>query len=72
MPVPFPRARGAAGGRDFTPAPGTDFAALRQARLDVLGDLVADHLDTGALNRLISGGPPPGMPSLLVSLNHDR
>ena len=59
-------------GRDFTPAPGTDFAALRQARLDVLGDLVADHLDTGALSRLIAGGPPPGMPSLLVSLNHDR
>jgi adenosylcobyric acid synthase len=59
-------------GRDFTPAPGTDFAALRQARLDVLGDLVADHLDTAALSRLISGGPPPGLPSLLVSLNHDR
>jgi adenosylcobyric acid synthase len=58
--------------RDFTPAPGTDFAALRQARLDVLGDLVADHLDTEALSRLISGGPPPGLPSLLVSLNHDR
>jgi adenosylcobyric acid synthase len=59
-------------GRDFTPAPGTDFAALRQARLDVLGDLVADHLDTAALSRLIADGPPPGMPSLLVSLNHDR
>ena len=59
-------------GRDFTPAPGTDFAALRQARLDVLGDLVADHLDTAALSRLIADGPPPGMPSLLVSLDHDR
>ncbi len=57
-------------GRDFTPAPGTDFAAVRQARLDVLGDLVADHLDTTALSRLITGGPPPGMPSLLVSLHH--
>jgi len=59
-------------GRAFTPAPGTDFAALRQARLDVLGDLVADHLDTAALSRLIERGPPPGMPSLLASLNHDR
>jgi adenosylcobyric acid synthase len=49
-------------GRDFVPAPGTDFAALRQARLDVLGDLVADHLDTGALLGLISAGPPPGLP----------
>jgi adenosylcobyric acid synthase len=56
-------------GRDFTPAPGTVFAALRQARLDALGDLVADHLDTVALSRLITGGPPPGMPSLLVSLH---
>jgi adenosylcobyric acid synthase len=59
-------------GRDFRPAPGTDFAALRQARLDVLGDLVADHLDTAALTRLIENGPPPEMPSLVVSLNHDR
>jgi adenosylcobyric acid synthase len=59
-------------GRDFTPAPGTDFAAVRQARLDVLGDLVADHLDTAALSLLITGGPPPGMPSVLVSLTHDR
>jgi adenosylcobyric acid synthase len=58
-------------GRDFAPAPGTEFAAVRQARLDVLGDLVADHLDTGALSRLIAGGPPAGMPSLLVSLDHD-
>jgi adenosylcobyric acid synthase len=61
-----------AGKSALVAAPGTDFAALRQARLDVLGDLVADHLDTGALSRLISGGPPPGMPSLLVSLKHDR
>ena len=59
-------------GRDFKPAPGTDFAALRQARLDLLGDLVADHLDTAALSRLIENGPPPEMPSLVVSLNHDR
>jgi adenosylcobyric acid synthase len=49
-------------GRDFTVCPGTDFAALRQARLDVLGDLVANHLDTAALGALIRGGPPPGLP----------
>jgi adenosylcobyric acid synthase len=49
-------------GREFTVSPDTDFAALRQARLDVLGDLVADHLDTTALSRLIDGGPPPGLP----------
>jgi adenosylcobyric acid synthase len=51
-------------GRDFTPAPDTDFAKLRQARLDALGDLVAGHLDTAALERLISGGPPSGLPVL--------
>jgi len=50
------------------PAPGTEFAAIGQARLDVLGDLVAGHLDTGALSVLISGGPPPGLPSVLTWL----
>ena len=59
-------------GRDFTPAPGTEFAAVREARLDALGDLVAGHLDTAALSRLISGGPEPGLPTLATSLNHDR
>jgi adenosylcobyric acid synthase len=51
-------------GRDFKPAPDTNFAALRQASLDVLGDLVADNLDTDAVIRLIEGGPPPGLPVL--------
>ena len=59
-------------GRDFTPAPDTDFAATREARLDALGDLVAGHLDTSALGALISGGPPPGLPAVVASLNHDR
>jgi adenosylcobyric acid synthase len=59
-------------GRDFTPAPGTSFAAVREARLDVLGDLVAGHLDTAALTRLIEDGPVPGLPALVTSLNHDR
>jgi adenosylcobyric acid synthase len=56
-------------GRDFAPAPGTDFAAMRQARLDALGDLVAGHLDTSALSRLIEDGPPPGLPALVTSLH---
>jgi adenosylcobyric acid synthase len=51
-------------GRPFVPAPDTDFARLREARLDALGDLVARHLDTGALSRLISGGVPRGLPTL--------
>jgi adenosylcobyric acid synthase len=49
-------------GRDFTASPDTDFAAVRQARLDVLGDLVSQHLDTEGLTRLIGEGPPPGLP----------
>jgi adenosylcobyric acid synthase len=59
-------------GRDFTPAPDTDFAALRQARLDTLGDLVAGHLDTAALAALIEGGPVPGRPSVVASLEPGR
>jgi adenosylcobyric acid synthase len=51
-------------GRPFVPAPDTDFARLREARLDALGDLVARHLDTAALSRLISGGAPRGLPVL--------
>ncbi|MFC4561310.1 cobyric acid synthase [Nocardiopsis mangrovi] len=49
-------------GRDFVPAPATDFAAERAARLDALGDLVEDHMDTGALIRLLEGGAPEGLP----------
>jgi adenosylcobyric acid synthase len=59
-------------GRDFRPAPGTSFAAVREARLDVLGDLVAGHLDTAALTRLIEDGPVPGLPALVPTLDHNR
>ncbi|WP_326637070.1 cobyric acid synthase [Nonomuraea fuscirosea] len=48
-------------GRDFVPDPATDFAALREERLDALGDLVEQHLDTAALLHLIQHGPPPGL-----------
>jgi adenosylcobyric acid synthase len=51
-------------GRDFVPDPATDFAALREERLDALGDLVEQHLDTAALLHLIQHGPPPGLPLL--------
>ncbi len=54
--------------RDFAPAPDTTFAAIRQARLDLLGDLVADHLDTPALTSLIKNGPPPALPCVKSSL----
>jgi adenosylcobyric acid synthase len=59
-------------GRDFRPVPDTSFAAVRESRLDVLGDLVAGHLDTAALSQLIENGPVPGLPVLTTSLNSYR
>jgi adenosylcobyric acid synthase len=51
-----------AGRRGFVVAPDTRFAAVRERALDVLGDLVEEHLDTGALWRLIEHGAPAGLP----------
>ena len=51
-------------GRRFVAAPDTDFAAVREERLDRLGDLITEHADTDALERLIESGPPPGLPLL--------
>ncbi len=50
-------------GRRFTPGSGS-FAAARERRLDVVGDLVADHLDTHCLTSLIEGGVPAGLPTI--------
>jgi adenosylcobyric acid synthase len=51
-----------AGRHGFVVAPDTRFAEVRERALDVLGDLVEQHLDTGALWRLIERGPPAGLP----------
>ena len=52
-------------GRDgFTPAAGTSFADIRDAHLDLLGDLVEKHLDTNALLGLLDTGTPSGLPVL--------
>jgi adenosylcobyric acid synthase len=48
--------------RDFTPAPDVSFQKLREATLDALGDLVEEHMDTGALWRIIEKGAPAGLP----------
>jgi adenosylcobyric acid synthase len=50
-----------AAGRGFEPAD-TVFEAIREHRLDVLADLVDQHLDTAALLRLIEHGPPAALP----------
>ncbi len=51
----------AARGREWVPGDRA-FADVRQERLDVLGDLVAEHLDTDAIVRLLRDGAPRGLP----------
>jgi adenosylcobyric acid synthase len=53
--------------RDRAFVPGSrPFAAVREAHLDALGDLVAEHVDTDALADLIDGGVPALLPTLEV------
>ncbi len=54
-------------GRDWVPGE-RSFADVRQARLDLLGDLVVEHLDTDAISRLIEHGAPAGLPTVRTSL----
>jgi adenosylcobyric acid synthase len=51
-------------GRAFVGAGDVSFAAVRERRFETLADLVAEHLDTAALTRLIEHGPPAGLPVL--------
>ncbi|HEX6665831.1 MAG TPA: cobyric acid synthase [Solirubrobacterales bacterium] len=55
-------------GRAFEPGE-RPFAAVREARLDALGNLVADHLDTTRLEDLIENGPPADLPSLRTEMS---
>jgi len=45
-------------------ASGMQFEARREARLDLLGDLVTEHLDLDALLDLATSGVPAGLPVL--------
>jgi len=57
----------AARGRRWTP--GTNpFAAARETRLDVLGDLIEEHLDTVRLAALIEHGIPADLPTLTTEV----
>jgi adenosylcobyric acid synthase len=58
----------AVAGASWRPGPPVRFAEVRAARLDALGDLVADHLDTAAIADLITGGIPPKLPILRTVL----
>ncbi|WP_307849434.1 cobyric acid synthase [Qaidamihabitans albus] len=46
----------------WRPADAPGFAARREAMLDDLADAIEEHVDTGALLALVSGGVPPGLP----------
>ena len=48
-------------GRDWEPGT-VAFEDVRQARLDLLGDAVANYLDTDAVLRLLADGAPTGLP----------
>jgi adenosylcobyric acid synthase len=48
-------------GRRFTVAGTLSFAEARAAQLDLLATLVADHLDTDAVLRLLTSGAPGGL-----------
>ncbi|HWH92916.1 MAG TPA: cobyric acid synthase [Baekduia sp.] len=54
-------------GRDWR-AGATPFADVRERRLDVLGDLVDEHVDRDALDALLAGGVPDGLPTLTLDL----
>ena len=53
----------AAAGTAYTPS-GVCFAERREARFELLADLVEEHLDVDALLDLAVSGPPAGLPVL--------
>jgi adenosylcobyric acid synthase len=70
--------RAVADARGRTFVAGTDsFAALRERRLDALGDLVERHLDTDAVLALLENGVPTDLPTVhtelraVAALRHD-
>jgi adenosylcobyric acid synthase len=55
--------------RGLTFVPGeTPFQAMREARLDVLGELVTANLDTDRVAALIESGPPAELPTIATEV----
>jgi adenosylcobyric acid synthase len=54
-------------GREWIPGTGS-FAAAREARFDVLGDLIERHLDTARLTALIEDGVPADLPTITTEV----
>ena len=61
----------AAGRAGFVVADDIDVAARRDAQLDVMADLLTDHLDVEAVLALLDGGPPP-RPTIRTALSSPR
>ena len=61
------RAVAAARGREFVPGD-ESFAALRERRLDTLGDLVEEHLDGDAVLALLEAGVPADLPTITAEV----
>ncbi|MFC8935724.1 cobyric acid synthase [Rhodococcus sp. NPDC057135] len=53
----------------FVVAPDTSVAAVREQQLDLLADLVEQHLDQDLLEKLINGGVPRGLPVIASALD---
>lgn len=49
---------------DFAVSPDTSVAGVRAGQLDLLADLMERHLDQEALERIVTGGAPAGLPVL--------
>ncbi|MCU1627486.1 MAG: cobalamin biosynthesis protein CobQ [Pseudonocardia sp.] len=61
-----------AGRAGFRVAPATSFSAERARQLDLLGDLVEQHLDTSSLEHVIRHGASPELPVLASGLAESR
>lgn len=57
-------------GAGFVVAPDTSVAAVRELQLDLLADLVEKYLDQDALEELIGGGVPNGLPVITSHVNY--
>jgi adenosylcobyric acid synthase len=47
------------------------FAEIRETRLDLLGDLIEQYVDTAAIWRLLEGGVPAGLPALTLAIRSE-
>lgn len=53
---------------DFIVADDTSVAAIRSAQLDLLADLIEDHLDIAEIERLLTDGAPAELPTIVSGL----